>query len=78
MITILNKHYIHNNVINHCKLTAYIQTIVRHRKAAALFILSVLAIAYQNVDSELQHNLNDFIKTLIFLFIKNIKTKKFI
>ena len=78
MITILNEHYIHNNVINHCKFTVYIQTIVRHRKITVLFTSSVLAIAYQNINSELWHNLNDLIKTSIFLFIKNIEAKKFI
>ena len=76
MITILNEHYICNDVTNHCEPTAYIQTIVRHRKATVLFMPSVLVIAYQNINSELQHNLNNFIKTLVFLFVKNIETKK--
>ena len=76
MTAISNEHYIHNNTINHCESADYIQTIIHHGKAAALSTLSVLVIAYQNVDSELHHNLNDPTELMISTFIKDIKAKK--
>ena len=76
--TISNEHYIHNDVINHCKSADYIQTIIHYDKTAALFTLLVLAIVYQNIDFKLHYDLNNSTELMILMFVKDIKTKKFI
>ena len=76
MMMIMNEHYICNDVVNCCELTNYIQTIIQHRKTAALLMSLILVIAYQNVNSELHQDLNDPTELMILIFVKDIKTKK--
>ena len=76
MMTILNEHYICNDIINCCKPADYIQTIIHHDKTVTLSTSSILVIAYQNVNFKLHCNLNNSMKLMISTFVKDIKTKK--
>ena len=76
MTVISSEHYTCNDTTICCEPTVYIQTIIQHRKIAALLTQSVFVIAYQNVNSELHHNLNNLIKTSVLLFVKDMKSKK--
>jgi len=71
IILIIHKYYICNNITNWHKSTVYLQTIIHHTITTHLSTSSVLVIVYQNINSELYHNLEKLISISFFIRILN-------